>query len=200
VIYDRAAAAAHAIIQLARRRRHRVVQRTAWLGPELEINAPADIVLGGSVVLERGVRLLGKVRIGDHTIIHHHVLLDAVPGTIQIGKNCSVNDYCVVYGMGGVTIGNGVRIATHTVIVSGNHNFENDAPIRMQGVSTAPIAIHDDVWIAANVTILAGVEIGRGAVIGAGSVVNRSVPEMSVAVGVPAAVIRKRSSARDRQT
>jgi maltose O-acetyltransferase len=46
------------------------------------------------------------------------------------------------------------------------------------------------VWIGANVTILPGVEIGDFAVIGAGSVVNRSIPAGSLAVGVPARVVR----------
>jgi acetyltransferase-like isoleucine patch superfamily enzyme len=37
-----------------------------------------------------------------------------------------------------------------------------------------------------------GVRIGRGAVIGAGAVVTEDIPEDSIAVGVPAKVIRRR--------
>ncbi len=39
--------------------------------------------------------------------------------------------------------------------------------------------------------ILPGVDIGSGAIIGAGSVVSKDIPEMSIAVGNPAKVIRK---------
>jgi acetyltransferase-like isoleucine patch superfamily enzyme len=47
------------------------------------------------------------------------------------------------------------------------------------------------VWIGANVTILPGVTIGDHTVIGAGSVVTKNVAANSIAVGVPARVIRE---------
>jgi acetyltransferase-like isoleucine patch superfamily enzyme len=40
--------------------------------------------------------------------------------------------------------------------------------------------------------VLDGVTIGRGSVIGAGAVVTDNIPPYSVAVGVPARVIKKR--------
>jgi len=48
------------------------------------------------------------------------------------------------------------------------------------------------VWIGAGVIILDGVTIGPHAVIGAGSVVTKDIPADSIAVGVPARVMRKR--------
>jgi acetyltransferase-like isoleucine patch superfamily enzyme len=99
----------------------------------------------------------------------------------------------MIYGTGGLKIGNDVRIATHVVITPAGHVFDKkDIPIRLQGVEMKGIVIEDDVWIGANATILDGVIIGRGCVIGAGSVVTKSLPEYSVAVGVPARVIYKR--------
>ena len=38
-----------------------------------------------------------------------------------------------------------------------------------------------------------GVHIGRGSVVGAGAVVTASLPPYSIAVGVPARVIRRRT-------
>lgn len=54
-----------------------------------------------------------------------------------------------------------------------------------------PIVIGDDCWLGANVTVLPGVTIGRGCTIGAGAVVSSDIPEYSVAVGVPAKVVKK---------
>jgi acetyltransferase-like isoleucine patch superfamily enzyme len=53
------------------------------------------------------------------------------------------------------------------------------------------VTIGNDCWIGGNTVILPGVTIGKGSTIGAGSVVTRDTPEFSVAVGVPAKVIKK---------
>jgi acetyltransferase-like isoleucine patch superfamily enzyme len=116
-------------------------------------------------------------------------------GDIEIGNDCSINPFRVLYGHGGLKVGNSVRIASHTVIVPGNHTFENlNIPIRCQPETRLGIIIEDDVWIGAGCKILDGVRIGRGCVIGAGSVVTSNLEEYSIAVGVPARVIRNRKT------
>ena len=47
-----------------------------------------------------------------------------------------------------------------------------------------------EVRIGGNVTILPGVTIGSNVVIGAGAVVSRDIPDNSVALGVPARVVK----------
>jgi bifunctional UDP-N-acetylglucosamine pyrophosphorylase/glucosamine-1-phosphate N-acetyltransferase len=47
------------------------------------------------------------------------------------------------------------------------------------------------VFIGSDTMLVAPLRIGRGARTGAGSVVTKDVPEDSLAVGVPARVIRK---------
>lgn len=47
-------------------------------------------------------------------------------------------------------------------------------------------------WIGANAVIMPGVFIGDGSVIGAGAIVTRSIPPYSVAVGIPARIIKER--------
>lgn len=61
-----------------------------------------------------------------------------------------------------------------------NHEYDQD------------VIIEEDVWCGANVTILKGVTIGRGSIIAAGSVVTKSIPQYSIAGGVPAKVIKQR--------
>ena len=53
-------------------------------------------------------------------------------------------------------------------------------------------------WIGANAVITDGVTIHKGAVIGAGAVVTKDIPPYSIAVGVPAGVIRKRGEMLER--
>jgi acetyltransferase-like isoleucine patch superfamily enzyme len=74
-----------------------------------------------------------------------------------------------------------------------SHQYEDvDLPIKFQGATEGgPVRIERDCWIGANVFILPNVTIGRHAVIGANAVVNRDIPAFSVAVGVPARVIRR---------
>lgn len=52
--------------------------------------------------------------------------------------------------------------------------------------------IGNDVFIGANVTVLDGVHIADGAVVGAGAVVVSDIPPYSIAVGVPARVVKYR--------
>lgn len=167
--------------------------RDVTLGAGFELSDPSRLRLGDGVDIRDHVRIRGAVSIGSGSSIREYVLLDAREGRIDIGSHCSVNDYSVFYGHGGLTIGDDVRIATHTVIVAADHRFADpDVLIREQGVDLKPITIGDDVWIGANVCILGDVDIGRGSVIGAGSVVTQSLPPYSVAVGNPARVVKKR--------
>ena len=139
----------------------------------------------------------GEIFIGKDCSVAPNAVLQ---GNIQLGENCSVqyNTLMVGYGDPGDTeglikIGNNVRIAPNVMIISANHVFDNtDIHICEQGMDVKPITIEDDVWVAGRVNIMAGVTIGKGSVIGAGSVVTKDIPPYSVAVGVPAKVIKTR--------
>ena len=136
-----------------------------------------------------------SIKIGMATIIKQFVQILTYPGgVIQLGRSCSVNPFCVLYGLGGLYIGDNVRIATHTVIVPANHIFNDPVvPISDQGLSKKGVVIEDDVWIGAGVTILDGCTIGRGAVVAAGAVVNKDIEPYTVVGGVPCKTIQKRS-------
>ena len=139
----------------------------------------------------------GEIYIGKNCSVAPNAVLQ---GNIQLGENCSVqyNTLMVGYGnpgenQGMIKVGNNVRIAPNVMIISANHVFDNtDIPICKQGMDVKPITIEDDVWVAGRVNIMAGVTIGKGSVIGAGSVVTKDIPPYSVAVGVPAKVIKTR--------
>ena len=111
-------------------------------------------------------------------------------GDIGIGDNCSLNPFAIVYGHGGARIGNGVRIAVHTVIIPANHNVVSDGkPLHLSGFSAKGIDIDDNVWIGTGSRVLDGVTIGKNVVVAAGGVVTKSVANNETVAGVPARVI-----------
>ncbi len=74
-----------------------------------------------------------------------------------------------------------------------DHNFDElDTPVREQGFVGAPVKIGNNVWVGAKATILRGITIGNNVIIGANAVVSKDIPDNSIAVGVPARVIRMR--------
>ncbi len=133
------------------------------------------------------------VRVGRNTSLDIGVILRAYGGSIEIGDHCSLNPYCVLYGTGGLKIGNGVRIAAHTVIAASNHVFDDTSTfIHQQGETKKGITIEDDVWIGSGAKILDGVVIQKGTVVGAGAVVTKSTDSYAVVAGVPAKQISSR--------
>jgi carbonic anhydrase/acetyltransferase-like protein (isoleucine patch superfamily) len=175
------------------------VSRQAQLYYPGRIRLAKDVsILEGAMLNYRSGR--GKdinLSIGAGTKIMPGARLIPQQGFIQIGSNCTIQYGCVLYGVGGLQIGNDTRIAAHTVITPMNHvHSEPDTPIWQQGETALGIRIGNDVWIGNGVRILDGVEIGDGCVIGAGSVVTRSLPPYSVAIGSPARVLRSRGAAR----
>ena len=87
----------------------------------------------------------------------------------------------------GVEISGSVHIAPGVKIISANHKRFNLS----SHIKAKPIVIGKKVWIGANAVILPGITIGEGAIIGAGAVVTRDVPSFSIAVGVPAKIIKE---------
>lgn len=176
----------------------KLISRIKWRRRYPRAVIRGNVELGTRVFVGPGVELKARkdgerICIGSGTDVHCGTLIHCYEGTIHIGENVSVNPYCVLYGHGGLTIGNDVLIATGCVMVPANHVVDDpDIPIRLQGCRCRGIRIEDDVWIAAKVVILDGVTIGRGAVIGAGAVVTKDVPPGAIAVGVPARVMRFR--------
>ena len=170
----------------------------AYVSPRAEVKYPEHVKLCKGAVLEARSRLIANgegasIEIGEHTTIYPYALLKTNGGRITIGAASSVHDYSVLYGNGGIAIGGDVHIAAHTVMVAFEHDYNklgmSDFSLDMIGRG---IKIEKSVWIGANVVILDGVTIGEGSVIGAGAVVTKSIPPFSIAIGVPAKVIKKR--------
>ncbi len=135
----------------------------------------------------------GNIEVDEKTEILYGVILMTYGGFIKIGKNCSINPYTILYGHGGLTIGDNVLIAGHCLIIPANHNFSNpDIPTNQQGETRKGIVIKDNVWLGSGVKILDGVTIGSGAIVAAGAVVSKDVEPNTIVGGVPAKKIKDR--------
>jgi maltose O-acetyltransferase len=117
---------------------------------------------------------------------------------ISIGNNTFIGKGAVFMASNSsISIGNGVMFGPNVTIMGGDHNTSQigrlmvDVKEKRPG-DDLPVVVGDDVWIGTGVIILKGVVIGRGSIIGAGSVVTRSIPEFSLACGVPCRVLKPR--------
>lgn len=143
--------------------------------------------------IDKAARISPGTVMGELCEIHPYVILERKGGKIEIGNNVSINPACIIYGHGGIKIGNDVRIAAQVVCVPANHNYDRrDELIRKQGQTYKGIVIEDDVWIGTGAKILDGVTIAKGCVIAAGAVVSKSTEPYGVYAGVPARKIKER--------
>ena len=166
---------------------------------------PANIRLGAKVYLDSQVylhALPAGITIGEGTSLMYgttfHVFnyRDLPHAGIFVGKNCFFGEYTSIRGQGGVHIGDGVYTGTQVNIAAVNHVFTDpDLYIKDQGITAEGITIEDDVWLGSSVTVVDGITIGKGSIVGAGAVVTKSLPPYSIAVGVPAKVVKDRREA-----
>ena len=103
----------------------------------------------------------------------------SLPNTVRVGRRVRI------WHHGGMilhaeSIGDDVQIRQNTTfgVARTDHNFE------------LPM-IEDGADVGCGACVLGGITVGRGSVIGANAVVIRDVPPYSVAVGVPAKVIKR---------
>jgi acetyltransferase-like isoleucine patch superfamily enzyme len=140
------------------------------------------------------IRLGRNFTTGQYCRIEAGHARDKKTKNLIIGDNVQINDSCHIAALSSISIGNNVLIASQVFISDHDHgglsHLELLVPPKDRPLVFAAVVIEDDVWIGEKVVILKGVCIGRGAVIGAGAVVTHDIPAYSVAVGVPARVIR----------
>lgn len=170
--------------------RSRVARRFGSFGEGTIIGFPM-----ASLVNEQAIHL------GSDTVINPQVTLSAgwmpdQPGLadriVTIGDRCLIGRGSTIVGHDSITIGDDVWTGHGIHITDMNHGYEDPfEPISRQHQPEAPVAIGSGSWLGHNVVVLPGVRIGCHVAVGAGSVVTRDIPDFSVAVGVPAKVIRR---------
>jgi acetyltransferase-like isoleucine patch superfamily enzyme len=175
---------------------------TVFMAQGVNLRGASLIRFGKGVTLERGVVIDGLMRrgvaLGDNVKIGAYSVIVGAPASnlgegISMGANSAIDAYSFLGSSGFISIGENVIMGQHVGFHPENHNFDRtDVPIREQGTTRQGITIEDDVWVGSNAIFLDGAHVGKGCVIGAGSVVRGAIPPYSIAVGVPARVVRSR--------
>lgn len=137
------------------------------------------------------------IEIGNDVSILKHVWLaanyiDSEVPSLVIDDGSRIGNYNHIVSVRNVYIGKKVLTADKVYISDNLHCYEEisipiiDQPVRFKDA----VHIGDETWIGESVSII-GARIGRHCVIGANSVVTNDIPDYSVAVGIPARVIKK---------
>lgn len=139
-------------------------------------------------------RQKSQIVIGDNFRADNNVRLNvAQNGKLTIKNNTIVNAFSTIDAFNKITIGNNCLIGSRVYITDSDHGTELGTPIAKQPMATEQTSIQDGVWIGIGVTILKGVTIGHDSIIGANAVVTKDIPPCTIAAGVPAKPIKKRS-------
>jgi acetyltransferase-like isoleucine patch superfamily enzyme len=140
---------------------------------------------GAGVVIEvaKGARLEiePEVAIGDGC----HIVVRG--GLVRIGAGATLGERCRLIAHERIEIGAGAVLGDETVAVDFDHRYDDaERPVRLQGITTAPITVGANARIGARTAIQRGVAIGDGADVGPLAVVTRSVAGGARVGGVPA--------------
>lgn len=153
--------------------------RGAFLYGPFRIDGAEGIEIGDKTVLQRGSWL-------------YCCGIDEMPASLKLGKGSVFGYNNHITAVRSVVIGDHVLTANNVYISDNLHSYEDvSTPVIQQPVKfKKAVSIGDGCWIGENACVI-GASVGKNCVIGANAVVTRDIPDYSVAVGVPAAVIRQ---------
>jgi acetyltransferase-like isoleucine patch superfamily enzyme len=172
------------------------------IGPRSRVARRFGAFGEGSVICFPSQTLVNEqaIHLGRDTVIAPHVALSAGWGpnqadlperVVAIGDRCLIGRGSSVIGHLSIEIGDDVWTGHGVHITDMNHGYDDvERPISVQHQPESPVTIGDGSWLGHGTVVLPGAHIGRHVVIGANSVVTGKIPDNTVAVGVPARVIR----------
>ena len=158
------------------------------------------VICEGIVFLDRGVEITarrgyGRLILGAFTHIGRGTAIRAHEGTLRIGEKTVIGRNTTINCYLDVEVGATTLIADWVYISDFDHKADDLAiPIKDQGIVKSPVRIGRDVWLGTKVTVTRGVRIGEGAIVGANAVVTRDVEPYTVVGGVPARLLKRRTS------
>ena len=146
---------------------------------------------------------LNRITVGDNFSSGPHLRLRAYTEfqtvkyhpKIEIGNNFYAASDCYIAAVRHIKLGDNVTFASRCTVIDHAHgvgdysDINTPVMLRKLGVK-GDIIIEDNVWLCEGVVVLSGVRIGKNSIIGANAVVTKDIPANSIAVGIPAKVIK----------
>lgn len=143
---------------------------------------PQFISVGDNVLVLDFARIEGITHFNDRFFTPQIELCDGVSIQQGIHLTCAES----------VRIGKNTAVAAYVTITDIHHPYTDiNIPIEQQDVEVRPVSIGENCKIYNGAVILPGVCIGNHVTIGANSVVTHDIPDYSVAVGIPARVVKR---------
>jgi maltose O-acetyltransferase len=159
------------------------LDRSCRFNVPVQINGNGNVTIGADVSLGyRKAPMLGNGKI---------LLQARTPSShIAIGAGTITSNNVTIISCESISLGQGCQIGDQVMIIDCDfHEVNPETRINSTG-GISPVVIGNNVWLGSRVIILKGVQIGDHSVVAAGSIVFSSIPERSLAAGVPARVIR----------
>lgn len=156
--------------------------RFSLLDKPLMIYNKKNIFIGNNVSIRPNARIEPIEKWGS----------DTYEPQIIIGDFTSIEQNCHITCANKVIIEDHVTIAGYSMITDIDHEYKDiEKGILQQPILVKETIICKQTFIGMGARIMAGVRVGKHCIIGANAVVNTDIPDYSVAVGIPAKVIKR---------
>ncbi|PID56174.1 acetyltransferase [candidate division KSB3 bacterium] len=176
-------------------------------GRNLVLRHPHKIKIGSHVMIDDQCVLDAKgcesaeFVLGNNVIVSRGCVLSAKSGRLLIGDNVNFGAHCLLYSGKEIRIGHDTLFAAQCYIGGSMYHLdEPDVPPIQQGSYARGVSIGSGCWLGAGAKVLDGVEIGDGVIMGAGAIANKTLEAFTIAVGIPAKVIKQRKAEKESMT
>jgi len=169
-----------------------IAPQFASLGAGHHLMKPWNIRLHGAQI-EVG-RNLHVVTADDRKVSLSTWQMGETSGRIVMGDHCLVCPGVRIDSASEILIGDNCMLAAGSYLTDADWHDIYDRT-RVVG-ATAPIRLHNNVWIGDGAIICKGVTVGENSIIGAGAVVTHDIPANMIAAGNPARVVKALDLAR----
>lgn len=128
----------------------------------------------------------------EYAGVRNPVTEDSTKG-VWIGSKCSFNRSLTIYCADKISIGNNCLFGSNVLISDNDHGINpiSNQVYRFQPLTSKPVEIGDDCWIAEDVKILKGAIIGEKTIVAANSVVKGQFPGYCILAGCPARIVKR---------